>query len=66
MEWINAEQWVTVNIYDEEHDEYLDKTMTIKEMLDAYTNEGCPTIYINPQSKIEQRVSIYCNITEQI
>ena len=52
MKWINAEQQVTVTIYDEEHEEHLDKTMTVEEMLDTYTNEGCPTMYINPERKI--------------
>ena len=51
MKWINAEQQVTVTIYDEEHEEHLDKIMTVEEMLDAYTNEGCPTIYSNPERK---------------
>ena len=51
MKWINAEQQVTVSIYDDEHEEYLDKIMTVEEMLDAYTNEGCPTIYSNPERK---------------
>ena len=51
MKWINAEQQVTVTIYDEEHEEHLDKTMTVEEMLDTYTNEGFPTMYINPDRK---------------
>lgn len=51
MKWINAEQQVTVTIYDEEHEEHHDKIMTVEEMLDAYTNEGCPTIYSNPERK---------------
>jgi len=54
MKWINAEQQVTVTIYDEEHEEHLDKIMTVEEMLDAYTNEGCPTIYSNPEPNIGQ------------
>ena len=49
MKWINAEQQVTVTIYDEEHEEHLDRTMSVEEMLDTYTNEGCPTIYSNPE-----------------
>lgn len=51
MKWINAEQQVTVTIYDEEHEEHHDKKMTVEEMLDTYTNEGCPTIYSNPERK---------------
>lgn len=51
MKWINAEQQVTVTIYDEEHEEHFVKTMTVEEMLDTYTNEGCPTMYSNPEQK---------------
>ena len=51
MKWINAEQQVTATIYDEEHEEHNVKTMTVEEMLDSYTNEGCPTIYSNPERK---------------
>ena len=51
MKWINADQQVTVNIYDDEHEECLDKIMTVEEMLDAYTDEGCPTIYANPEPR---------------
>lgn len=51
MKWINAEQQVTVTIYDEEHEEHHDKIMTVEEMLDAYTNEGCPTMYFCPERK---------------
>lgn len=51
MKWINAEQQVTVTIYDEEHEEHLEEIMTIETMLDAYTNEGCPTMYSEPERK---------------
>jgi len=51
MKWINAEQQVTVTIYDEEHEEHHDRIMTVEEMLDTYTNEGCPTMYSNPERK---------------
>lgn len=51
MKWINVEQPITVTIYDEEHEEHLVKTMTVEEMIDAYTNEGCPTIYSNPEQE---------------
>jgi ribosomal protein L34E len=51
MKWIDAEQKVTVTIYDEEHEEHHDKIMTVEEMLDTYTNEGCPTMYSNPERK---------------
>ena len=49
MKWINAEQQATVTIYDEEHEEYFDKKMTVEEMLDTYTNRGYPTMYINQE-----------------
>ena len=51
MKWINAEQQVTVTIYDKEHEEYIYKVMTVEEMLDTYTYKGCPTIYFNPEQK---------------
>lgn len=51
MKWINIEQPVTVTIYDEEHEEHIAKIMTVEEMIDTYTKEGCPTIYSNPQKK---------------
>ena len=51
MKWINAEQQVTVTIYDEEHEEHIDRIMTVEEMLDKFTNEGCPTMYSNPERK---------------
>lgn len=54
MKWINAEQQVTVIIYDEEHEEHINKVMTVEEMLDTYTNEGCPTMYSNPEQKTGQ------------
>lgn len=51
MKWINAEQLVTVTVFDEEHEEYLDKTMSVEEMLDAYTHEGCPPIYLTGEKE---------------
>lgn len=37
---IDADQIVTVNLYDEQIEEYITKQMTIKEMIIAYTEEG--------------------------
>lgn len=51
MKWINAEQQVIVTIYDEEHEEHLVKMMSVEEMLDTYTNDGCPTVYSNQERK---------------
>lgn len=63
MKWINAEQKVTVTIYDEEHEEHLEEIMTVETMLDAYTNEGCPTIYSEPERKkgkwIDEKINSY-------
>lgn len=47
--WINAEQQVTVTVYDSEHEERLNKSLTVEEMLDAYTHEGCPPLYLTPE-----------------
>lgn len=61
MKWINAEQQVSVTIYDEEHEEHLVKIMTVEEMLDTYTNEGCPTTYPSVESKIIKcKECMYC------
>lgn len=61
MKWINAKQQVTVTIYDEEHEEHLDKIMTVEEMLDTYTNEGCPTMYSNPKRKKVKWINDQCS-----
>lgn len=34
---------MTANLYDDEHEEYRDKRMTIADCLDRFTDEGCPT-----------------------
>ena len=39
---IDSNTIVTVLLYDEEHEEHSQKRMTIGEMLDRYTEEGCP------------------------
>lgn len=41
--WIDADIYVTVNLYDDEHEEYRDERMTIADCLDRFTDEGCPT-----------------------
>jgi hypothetical protein len=43
MKMIDADICVTVNLYDDEHEEYRDERMTIAECLDRFTDEGCPT-----------------------
>lgn len=44
MRLINADAIMHVTIYDEEHEEHTVKEMTAEDMLDTYSNEGCPTI----------------------
>ena len=48
MKWINVERIVTVEVFDEEHEDYIRKRMTVEDILDKFTDEGCPTIYSNP------------------
>jgi hypothetical protein len=43
MKMIDADICVTVNLYDDEHEEYRDERMTIAECLDRFTDKGCPT-----------------------
>lgn len=49
MKWIMADVVLTVSIFDEEHENYLQERMTVEEILDKFTDEGCPTIYSNPE-----------------
>lgn len=42
MRLIDADAMVTVMLYDDEHEEFYTKRMTIAECLDRYTEEGCP------------------------
>ena len=51
MKWIDAEKKLTITVFDEEHEEHIDKVMSVEEILDTYTNEGCPSIYSNPERK---------------
>jgi hypothetical protein len=39
---INAEIKVKVQLFDGEHEEFITREMTVEEVLDAYTEEGCP------------------------
>lgn len=39
---IDANTFITSQIYDDEHEEWKDVHMTIAEYLDAFTDEGCP------------------------
>ena len=40
--YIDAEQKITVQVYDEEHEEWTIKETTIECALDYWSNEGCP------------------------
>ena len=42
--YIDADKKLTITVYDDEHEENIDRYMTIEEILDTYTSEGCPTI----------------------
>lgn len=48
MRLINAERKVHVLAYDDEHEENIVKYMTVEELLDEFTDEGCPTIISDP------------------
>lgn len=45
MKLIDAEQKVNIIIFDEQTDDRKIETMTIEEILDNYTDEGCPESY---------------------
>lgn len=40
--YIDAYKKLTITVYDDEHEENIDRYMTIEEILDTYTSEGCP------------------------
>ena len=41
--YIDADKKLTITVYDDEHEENIDRYMTIEEILNTYTSEGCPT-----------------------
>ena len=41
--YIDADKKLTITVYDDEHEENIDRYMTIEEIMDTYTSEGCPT-----------------------
>ena len=49
MKWINAEKVIHTQIYDDEYEELSEREMTIEEFLDAFTDEGCPTVVTQPE-----------------
>ena len=40
--YIDADKKIHIQIFDEEHEEYVVLEQTIAECLDSYTDEGCP------------------------
>lgn len=49
MGLIEADTVVTASLYDDEHEEFINKNMTIVEFLDSFTEEGCPqTVDVEP------------------
>lgn len=40
--WIDADTFITAQLYDDEHEEFFTERMTIADYLDLYTEEGCP------------------------
>lgn len=45
MKLIDAERKVHCLAYDDEHEENIVRYMTVEEMLDKFTDEGCPTTF---------------------
>lgn len=41
--WIDADERITIQLYDDMHEEWIEENMTIAEYLDQYTEEGCPS-----------------------
>ena len=39
---VDADRVIHTQVYDDEHEEVIDRSMTIADFLDAYTEEGCP------------------------
>ena len=42
LRYIDADKKVHIQIFDEEHEEYILLEKTIADCLDSYTDEGCP------------------------
>ena len=41
---VDVDKSVHVQIYDDEHEEYIDKEMTLAEYIDSFTDEGVVTV----------------------
>lgn len=42
MKLIDANAVITANLYDDEHEEFLQKKVTVGELVDFCSEEGCP------------------------
>ena len=42
MKLIDADTVITANLYDDEHEEFLQKKITVGELVDFCSEEGCP------------------------
>lgn len=51
MKWINAEQELHITVFDEQSDDHKIECMTVENVLDTYTDEGCPPIYLTPENE---------------
>lgn len=50
MRQIDADAIITVQMFDDEYEEYITKTMTVGEFIDSFTEEGCPPT-VEPKQK---------------
>lgn len=48
MKLINADLMISTQVYEDEHEEWIDKKMSISDFLDSYTDEGCPKEELSP------------------
>lgn len=55
---IDEKKMIHTRVYDDEHEEWIDKEMTIAEYLDAYTEEGCPESKLQPCEDAVSREAI--------
>lgn len=51
MKWINADEVIHAQVYDDEHEEWSEREMTIEAFLDAFTDEGCPNVVTQPEQQ---------------
>lgn len=56
---IDEKKMIHTQVYDDEHEEWIEKEMTIAEYLDAYTEEGCPESKLQPCDDAVSREFMY-------